>query len=183
MLQLEPYIGLGLVNLIPDPSEFDMPLMRAVMEMAGKRFKEKHILNEQDRQLHFGMCIEDLLNSTSMMSREARVNLLISQFGLDKDHATQTIDLLEQKAEVSPLVMLQKVDRKDNSQFMLFRMAPNYEMALLIAQVTGSVVVTDSGSRWNEMMAAQHRTQGIVNYPWNDAHTTFSSLPIDEEIL
>ena len=25
MLQLEPYIGLGLVNLIPDPSEFDMP--------------------------------------------------------------------------------------------------------------------------------------------------------------
>ncbi len=183
MLQLEPYIGLGLVNLIPDPSEFDMPLMRAVMEMAGKRGNEKNILNEQDRQLHFGMCIEDVLNSASMMSREARVKLLINQFGLDNDHAIQTIDLLEQQADVSPLVMLQKVDRKDNSQLMLFRMAPNYEMALLIAQVTGSVVVTDSRSRWNEMMAAQHRPQGIATYPWDNAHNIFNSLPIDEAIL
>ena len=56
-------------------------------------------------------------------------------------------------------------------------------MALLIAQVTGSVVVTDSGSRWNEMMAAQHRPQGIATYPWDNAHNTFNSLPIDEAIL
>ncbi|MEV3839644.1 hypothetical protein [Aeromonas dhakensis] len=66
---------------------------------------------------------------------------------------------------------------------MLSRMAPNYEMALLIAQVTGSVVVTDSGSRWNEMMKAQHRSQGIATYPWDNVHNTFNSLPIDEAIL
>ena len=71
------------------------------MEMAGKRGNQKNILNEQDRQLHFGMCIEDVLNSTSMMSREARVKLLINQFGLDNDHATQTIDLLEHNKQMS----------------------------------------------------------------------------------
>lgn len=183
MLQLEPYIGLGLVNLIPDPSEFDMPLMRAMMEMARERGDRREILNEQDRRLHFRMSTEDLLNSTAMMPREARIQLLISEFGLDEDNATQTIDALERSAEASPLVMLQQVERRDSGQFIQFRMGPNYEMALLIAQITGSVLVTDSGSIWQELMAAQNRSQGIVTYPWNDAHTQFNVLPIDESFL
>lgn len=183
MLQLEPYIGLGLVNLIPDPNEFDMPLMRAMMEMARERGDRQEILNEQDHRLHFRLFTEDLLNSTAMMPKEARVQLLISEFGLDEDVATQTIDTLEGAAEASPLVMLQQVELRDSGQFQQFRMGPNYEMALLIAQVTGSVLVTDSGSRWQELMAAQHRTQGIVSYPWNDAHTQFNAVPIDEPFL
>jgi uncharacterized protein YchJ len=183
MLQLEPYIGLGLVNLIPDPSEFDMPLMRAMMDMARERGDRQEILNEQDHRLHFRLFTEDLLNSTAMMPKEVRVQLLISEFGLDEDVATQTIDTLEGVAEASPLVMLQQVELRDSGQFQQFRMGPNYEMALLIAQVTGSVLVTDSGSRWQELMAAQHRAQGIVSYPWNDAHTQFNALPIDEPFL
>ncbi len=183
MLQLEPYIGLGLVNLIPDPSEFDMPLMRAMMEMARERGDRQEILNVQDRRLHFRMTTDDLLNSTAMMPKEARIQLLISEFGLDEDAATQTIDELERAAESSPLVLLQQVDLRDSGQFLQFRMGPNYEMALLIAQVTGSVLVTDSGSRWQELMAAQHRSQGIATYPWNDAHTQFNALPIDEPFL
>ncbi|WP_051333780.1 DUF4238 domain-containing protein [Aliagarivorans marinus] len=183
MLQLEPYIGLGLVNLIPDPSEFDMPLMSAMMEMARERGDRREILNEQDRRLHYRLTTEDLLNSTAMMPKEARIQLLISEFGLDEDDATQSIDALEREAEASPLVMLQQVELRDSGQFLQFRMGPNYEMALLIAQVTGSVLVTDSGSRWQELMAAQHRTQGVVTYPWNDAHTQFNVLPIDESFL
>ncbi len=183
MLQLEPYIGLGLVNLIPDPCEFDMPLMRAMMAMARERGDRQKILNERDHRLHFRLFTEDLLNSTAMMPKEARVQLLISEFGLDEDVATQTIDTLEEAAEASPLVMLQQVELRDSGQFQHFRMGPNYEMALLIAQVTGSVLVTDSGSRWQELMVAQHRAQGIVSYPWNDAHTQFNAMPIDEPFL
>ncbi|ROO49054.1 SEC-C motif-containing protein [Vibrio crassostreae] len=183
MLQLEPYIGLGLINLIPDPSEFDVPLMRAMMEMARERGNRQEILNDQDRRLHLRMSTEDLLNSTAMMPREVRIQLLISQFGLDEDAATQMIVALERAAEASPLVMLQQVELRDSGQFLMFRMGPNYEMALLIAQVTGSVLVTDSGSRWQELMVAQHRSQGIVSYPWSDAHTQFNALPIDEPFL
>ncbi|MFA9386113.1 MAG: DUF4238 domain-containing protein [Vibrio cyclitrophicus] len=183
MLQLEPYIGLGLINLIPDPSEFDVPLMRAMMEMARERGNRQEILNDQDRRLHLRMSTEDLLNSTAMMPKEVRIQLLISQFGLDEDAATQTIAALERAAEASALVMLQQVELRDSGQFLMFRMGPNYEMALLIAQVTGSVLVTDSGSRWQELMVAQHRSQGIVSYPWSDAHTQFNALPIDEPLL
>ena len=183
MLKLEPYIDLGLVNLIPDLSEFDMPLMRAMMEMARERGDKQQILNEHDRRVHFKMCTEDLLNSTAMMPKEARVQLLISEFGLNEDAATQTVEASEHAAEASPLVMLQPVQLRDSGQFLQFRMGPNYEMALLIAQVTGSVLVTDSGSRWQELMAAQHKSLGVVTYPWNDAHSKFNALPIDEPFL
>ena len=38
-----------------------------------------------------------------------------------------------------------------------FTMAPNYEMALFIAQVTGSTVLTDSQTRWDEIQYAAKR--------------------------
>ncbi len=183
MLQIEPFIGLGLVNLVPDPSEFDIELMRAMMEMARDRGQAEDVLCEQDRRLHFRMATEDLLNSIAMMPREAKIQTLISEFGLDEETATQTISELERKAEASPLVMLQKMNAGEGGQLIQVRMGPNYEMALLMAQVTGSVLVTDSGSRWQELTSAQHRNQGIVTYPWGEAFDQLGSLPIDEQFL
>ncbi|MFP1814684.1 DUF4238 domain-containing protein [Lonsdalea quercina] len=183
MLHMEPFIGLGLVNLIPDPSEFDIELMRAMMEMAEDRSRTEKILCEQDRRLHFSLTTEDILNSTAMMPKDIRVQFLISELGLDQTVATQVITGLEQSAEASPLVMLQQLPASDGGQLMQFRMGPNYEMALLIAQVTGSVLVTDSGSRWKEFMSAQHRNLGIVTYPWNKVLGQLNAIPIDELFL
>ncbi|WP_204308365.1 hypothetical protein, partial [Escherichia coli] len=84
MLQMEPFIRLGLINLIPDPSEFDMPLMRGMMEMAKERSLKQQILTNQDQHLLTSISIEDLLNSTAIMPREARIQLLIHEFGLDE---------------------------------------------------------------------------------------------------
>lgn len=183
MLQIEPFIGLGLVNLIPDPSEFDIELMRAMMEMARGRSKAEEVLCERDYRLQFRMMTEDLLNSIAMMPRKSKIQTLMSGFGLDKETATQIIEELERKAEASPLVMLQRMDDEGGGQFIQARMGPNYEMALLMAQVTGSVLVTDSGSRWQEFTSAQHRNQGIVTYPWGEAFDQLGSLSIDEQFL
>ncbi|WP_263146821.1 hypothetical protein [Shewanella sp. SW24] len=124
-----------------------------------------------------------MLNSIAMMPREAKIQTLIREFGLDKENATQTIEELERKAEASPLVMLQKMNVGEGGQFIQVRMGPNYEMALLMAQVTGSVLVTDSGSRWQELTTAQHRDQGIITYPWGEAFEQLGSMPIDVQFL
>lgn len=183
ILQMEPFIELGLINLIPDPSEFDLPLMRAMMEMARDRDHKEEALDESDHRLYFRMTTEDLLNSTAMMPRDARIQLMISEFGLDETTATQTVTELESSAEASPLVLLQQVEPKNSGQFINFRMGPNYEMALFIAQVTGSVLVTDSNSRWQELMSAQNRYQGIVTFPWSEALDQLYAVPIDEQFL
>lgn len=185
MLEMEPFIRLGLVNLIPNPTEFDLDLMSAMMEMASARSETRttDIITEQDQRLHFRLATEDLLNSIAMMPREAKIQLLIHQFGLSEANANDVVSELEESAESSPLMMLQQLGVGKGGQFFQFRMGPNYEMALFVAQVTGSVLVTDSGSRWRELVTAQHRNQGIINYPWNNAFNHLSLIPIDYQLL
>lgn len=185
MLEMEPFISLSLVNLIPDPAEFDLDLMRAMMEMASARTKilTKETLCKKDLQLHYRLAIEDLLNSIAMIPREAKIQTLAHEFGLSKENAIEAVSELEHHAETSPLMMLQQMSPGEGGHFIQFRMGPNYEMALFVAQVTGSVLVTDSGSRWQELVTAQHRNQGIINYPWRDALEQLSSIPIDHRLL
>lgn len=185
MLELEPFIGLGLVNLIPDPTEFDLALMKGMMEMARDRsqYRTKEMLCEKDLEFHYRLATEDLLNAMAMMPSAAKRQTLIHQFGLTEEKAAEAISELERLAEASPLTMLQNMPFGEGGQFFQFRMGPNYEMALFLAQVTGSVLVTDSGCRWREFIPAQHQTQGIVNYPWNDALEKITSIPMDYKFL
>jgi hypothetical protein len=183
MLEMEPYIGLGFVNLIPDPREFDLHLMRATMEMARGRYQTEEIICEQDYRLHFKLCIDDLLNSIAMLPRNVKIQTLVQELKLTEEIAAETIAELERNAEASPLIMMQQLNPGEQGQYIHFRMGPNYEMAMLIAQVTGSVLITDSISRWQEFVSAQHRAQGFVNYPWNTALDQLNLIPIDYQFV
>jgi hypothetical protein len=118
-----------------------------------------------------------------MMPRDIKIRSLVSDFGIPEDVAAQLIDTLEANAETSQLTMLQPIQPGSGGQLMQFSMVPNYEMALFTAQVTGSVIVTDSESRWIELQAAQHRQTGVVSYPWNDVYGQISRLPMDYHML
>ncbi len=180
MLELEPYIGYGLINLIPDPSNFDLNLMKAMMDMATSR--RGTVESKRDRESLFKLQIEDYLNSIHMMPRDVKIRSLVGDFGMPEDVAAQSIDTLEANAEASPLTMLQPIKPGDG-QLMQFSMVPNYEMALFAAQVTGSVIVTDSETRWVELQAAQHRHMGVASYPWIDVYGQISRIPMDYHML
>jgi uncharacterized protein YchJ len=181
MLELEPYIGYGLINLIPDPSNFDLNLKKAMMDMAKSR--QGTVESERDKETHIKLAIEDYLNLINMMPRDVKIRSLVSNFGMPEDVAVQSIDTLEANVESSPLAMLQPIQPGDGGQLMQFSMVPNYEMALFTAQVTGSVIVTDSESRWIELQAAQHRKMGLVSYPWNNVYGQMSRIPMDYHML
>lgn len=177
MLELEPYIGYGLINLIPDPSNFDLNLMRAMMDMAT--YRPKIVESERDIPVLKRLAIEDYLNVIHTMSRDVKIRSLVSEFGMSDDEAAQLVDMSEANADVSPLTTLQPMPPDNGGQFMQYSMIPNYEMALFIAQVTGSVIITDSESRWAELQPAQHRQLGVVLYPWNDVYGQMSRIPMD----
>lgn len=181
MLELEPYIGYGLINLIPDPCNFDLNLMKAMMDMAYSR--RGAVESERDRKTHFKLAIEDYLNSIHMMPRDVKIRSLVYDFGMPEDVAAQTIDALEANVEASPFALLQPIQPGGGGQFMQFSTAPNYEMSLFAAQITGSVIVTDSETRWIELQAAQQRQMGIASYPWNDVYGQLNRIPMDYHIL
>lgn len=182
MLMIEPYIGLGLVNLIPDPCCFDYSLHREMLDMATSR--KGTFISPSDRLLHLHLMAEDLLNSTYMKPRDVRKRMLLSEFPhLTDKQAEDVSDTLDEKAQIDPLIPLQDLVSGQGGQFMPFSMAPNYEMGLFLAQVTGSVIVTDSESRWAEFHAAQHRNQGIASYPWSEVYDTVTMVPVDSQAL
>ena len=181
MLELEPYIGYGLINLIPDPSNFDLNLMRAMMDMAKSR--RGTVQSKKDFEAYTKLAIEDFLNSIHMMPRDVKIRSLVSAFGMPENLAKQSIDTLDANAEASPLTMLQPIELGDGGQLMQFSMSPNYEMSLFTAQVTGSVIVTDCESRWFEFQAAQHRQAGVASYPWNDIYEKLVRVPMDYDML
>jgi len=178
MLTLEPLIGVGLVNLIPDPIVFDQQLHREMISLARER--KANIRSERDHRLHFRLTTQDLLNSTHSMPTDMKVQMLMSEFGLTEDKAMSAIDELEENAGEGHLTLLQP---DVGSQFLHFSMGPNYEMSLFIAQVTGSVIITDSESRWLELQNAQHRVQGIANYPWSKVNDSLNLIPLDHESI
>jgi hypothetical protein len=181
MLELEPYIGYGLINLIPDPSNFDLSLMRAMMDMAASR--RGAVRSQRDMEVHAKLAIEDYLNSIHMMPRDVKIRSLVNDLGVPEDVAAQSIDTLDENAEASPLAMLQPIQPGDDGQLIQFSMSPNYEMSLFTAQVTGSVIITDSESRWIEFQSAQRRQAGVVSYPWNDIYGKVNRIPMDYHML
>ena len=56
----------------------------------------------------------------------------------------------------------------------MFSMTPNFEMTLYICQITGAFPVTDSHTRWDELMGSQTRNSGLVSSNWR-ALTNFLS--------
>ncbi len=181
MLELEPYIGYGLINLIPDPTNFDLNLMNAMLDTA--RSRQEAIESERDMAIHKRLAFEDCLNSIHMMPKDVKVRLMVSNFGFPRDVATQLIDTLEANAESFPLTLLQSIQPGSDSQFIQFSMAPNYEMSLFTAQATGSIIITDSEYRWLQLQSAQHNQNGLVSYSWNDVYGKISRIPLDYQML
>ncbi len=79
---------------------------------------------------------------------------------LDEKTVEAVLDGFDMLRERYPLAVLQEGSLeggKDGGQFMPFKMAPNFEITMYLAQATGSCIVTDSVFRWRELMAAAAR--------------------------
>src|SRR3569623_2267490 len=69
------------------------------------------------------------------------------------DEMMKGFDLLREQDPLS--VLLEgSLEGDDGSQLTPFKMAPNFEITMYLAQATGSCIVTDSKLRWGESLAA-----------------------------
>jgi hypothetical protein len=112
-----------------------------------------------------------IVNSRDMLGvkRKPRMNVLLPPFGvgkalrsqllnafpkLDSARQEETLSHMEQWKENDPLAVLQEdslAGGKAGGQFHVMKLAPNFEIAMYLAQATGSCIVTDSPFRWTEV--------------------------------
>lgn len=178
LLGLEPFVRSGMVNLIPDPCHFDYHLHRQMLDMARQRRGSARI-SAQDQEIFSNLYKEDFFRTILMLPehiKEQQIRTAIP--GISDDDLSHTKQYMETLAKEDPMALLQEIDVCNGGQFFISNMSPNYEMALFIAQATGSVIITDSETRWIDISNAQYREYGLVSYPWQQLSFALSEITL-----
>jgi hypothetical protein len=153
-LTIMPLVALGRVNLVPDPGNFDFHLRDQVMRMARMRTEgmkiDRHVEPRVDRLMK-----EHFKRHLMLLPREAlRSQLLKASPDMEEKTLDATLNYIEQLKEDDPLVVLQDDSLsggEKGGQLNMVKLAPNFEMAMYLAQATGACIVTDSPFRWSEL--------------------------------
>ena len=162
-LTVMPLVDAGLVNLVPDPCNFDVHLRDQMLHMAKSRSAEMQMdLRTEARTKE--LMKEDLQRSLMLLPRDAlRSRLLKGSPELDEANLDEALRSIEQLKEQDPLAVLQEdslASGKEGGQFSVMSLAPNFEIAMYLAQATGAYIVTDSSFRWKEVgRAIRHREE------------------------
>jgi hypothetical protein len=154
-LNVMPLVDLGLINLIPDPCDFDFHLREQMMSMA--RARAPQFAPEDDPRLLRSMK-DDHRRGIMLMPPDAmRRNLRKLKPGLSDEEVEAAMRAGVRTRERDPLAALQEGSLeggKGGGQMNMFKLAPNFEMTLYLAKATGACVVTDSLFRWTEIQSA-----------------------------
>ncbi|MBR0694588.1 DUF4238 domain-containing protein [Bradyrhizobium lablabi] len=166
-LTVMPLVERGLVNLIPNICDFDAHLRDQMLHMARARSAGTKFDPHADTRLQ-ELAKDDFKRSIMSLPRDALRSQLLngSPPGLDKVNIEEALTGVERLRERDPLAVLQEDSLsggKEGGQFNVMKFAPNFEIAMYLAQATGSCVVTDTLFRWKEIKRAIYQRLGRSN--------------------
>lgn len=95
-------------------------------------------------------------------SKRARIREQMPE--LPPDRVEAVMQAIERMKEDDPFAVLQAggmKDGKDGGLMHLQKMAPNFEVSLFLARATGSFILTDSRTRWKELLMAHHEQLNV----------------------
>tara|TARA_R110000868_G_scaffold411743_1_gene708463 strand:+ start:7904 stop:9160 length:1257 start_codon:yes stop_codon:yes gene_type:complete len=172
-LAIMPLVEQGLVTLFPDPCNFDFHLRDQMLAMAQFRSQGLKVDTEEETRFR-ELAREDHKRTLLLMPQEA-LRRQVHQISpeLDQNAIEAVLNGIDALREQDPLAVLQEESLeggKDGGQLMPFKMAPNFEITMYLAQATGSCIVTDSKSRWRELTAAARRGTQSAS-PLTQLHT------------
>jgi hypothetical protein len=174
-LQVIPFIDADIVEMIPDPCDFDPYLRHRLHSIATTRMKYRPIRKE------------DLEDGTELMHDDFKKYLLYSppervkqimrhaDPNLSEKEQDKLLEYLEQLRQTDPLAPLNTIgDQDKNGQLQLLRLGGTLEMALYLSQISGSFIYTDVKYRWEEIQSATlKRSRDDRDNPW---------LPVVDEL-
>lgn len=174
-----PWIEIGLINLFPDPWNFNDALMKTVMEAAKKRKDEITFDKESFKQME-ELFFEDYKRAIFTMPDESLRNFIRhTSKDLSEGDISKLIEYTKRMNARDPFVDLNPgAPEKESSQMMISHITPNMEMSMLLAQTTGSMIITDHSFRWSEICESIPYYYGLNKNPWLKFESFLSDYPI-----
>ena len=155
-----PLVDAGLINLFPDPCNFDLHLRDQMLHMAKSRstgLQPDASKDPRAAELMKKDCERDILSFPPDVLRSQLLKASPGMSDAELEDALKGLDALKER---DPLAVLQKNDLpagEAGAQMTMMKLAPNFEMSMYVAQATGSSIVTDNSFRWQELNRAIYR--------------------------
>jgi hypothetical protein len=110
---------------------------------------------------------------------------------LDEAQIDAAIRYMEREKEADPLAVLQEGSLeggKGGGQMNAFKIVPNFEISMYLAQATGAYIVTDSPFRWTEVKGAIRRrlkaaTPGLSALVSDIEHSKFAFPQLGTDVV
>ncbi len=155
MMYIMPFIDADIVEMIPDPLDFDPYFRLRIYKMAEARVKGR------------GPSTEEMGYAEKLVRDDFKRSMLNLPPEILKHQIKQALpDLSEKQLEdvlkysqkeklLDPLAPLQPLTPGEKGgQLQIYRIGGNLETALYLAQATGSCIYTDLIGRWREVQSA-----------------------------
>ncbi|WP_327196048.1 DUF4238 domain-containing protein [Sphingomonas sp. ERG5] len=164
-LTVTPLIDAGLINLIPDPCNFDVHLRDQMLHMAEARSAGMSFDPAGDPRLKQLLDL-DRERDMLLLPRDAQLRRARKLFpDVDEADLETVMGEIDQHKVDDPLAALQDnllEGGEGGGQSRFMKLSPNFEMAMYLAQATGAAIVTDSVFRWQEILRASQRRAGAA---------------------
>jgi hypothetical protein len=166
--QIMPLIDADIVEMIPDPCDFDPSFRMRIYKMAEARTAgrgpSKKDLEQSEKFMRDDF--KRFLFSLPPESIKHQIKNAISD--LSEEDLEKAVEYIKKEQEADPFAPLQQLSSgKDTAQLQVFRVGGNLEMALYLAQATGSFIYTDVHHRWLEIQSSVLKKPGDEEIdPW-----------------
>lgn len=172
---LAPWIEAGIVNMIPNPMDFDYRLRKEIYSMSTARYeanKEKF-----DREIKEMANVEGKQEYKRMMMRMPTGSLRrrLKEFKPDLSPAEidKHVEYFLKQRRNDPLLLDEEMT--STAEMRIKRIGANLELGLYLGQATGSYLYTNRPFQWNEIMSVKQQTTDDSDV-WSPLTHAFQSL-------
>lgn len=184
MMILEPYIHAGLVQLLPDPTDFG-GLMHVVMDMAQERVGKTEIDDKDMERFHL-LQKDELKRATIGMPLDALRGLFQrTSPETSPEDIEQAMSYMKEQHKLDPLALLQELPPGEEGAQLQTIKGFNLEVSLFLAKLTGAVIYTDTQIHWKHLHAHTSARGGRTPAAWmplvekvNSVHFMLDGNPV-----
>lgn len=172
LMAMAPWVEKGFVTFIPNPGDFNRPLMMQTMQLAEARTKDNPITSrdvdesviKQQAMRKLLACPPHYLAATYKEMEPTATD----------EQVAALIKYVEMERKRDPFLMDGTMDKLPG-QYMAMRSGANLEMGLFICQAIGAFPYTNFRYRWNEILSAREQFNPTME-TWTPLTKAFQGL-------
>lgn len=165
LMMLEPFVHAGLVQLLPDPTDFG-GLMHVVMDMAQERVGNMEI-DEKDMERFHLLQKDELKRATQGLPLDALRSLIErTSPELSPEEIERVMSYMKEQHKLDPLSLLQHLPPGEEGAQLQTIKGFNLEVSLFLAKLMGAAIYTDTRVHWQHLHAHTSARRGKTPPAW-----------------